>query len=72
MYAEDIIGLDLEDISVRRRIVIYVQGIDSGEDGLIDFVRLKERISDMGCSQEETRLLTAEFIRGYLAGCAEA
>jgi len=67
MYAEEIIQLDLDDVLVLKRLEIYECGINSGKHNYINFILLKENLEPIW-TDEEAKILEAEFIKGYIDG----
>lgn len=67
MLVEEIIEMDLDDVLVMKKLEMYECGIDSGKENVINFIFLKENIESLW-TDEETKVLESEFIKGYLAG----
>lgn len=66
MFAEDILALDFDNSSERKRLEVYNYGLGTArKEGMINFSQLKNVLDKIARDKEENDDLQAEFIRGF-------
>ncbi|RKS25625.1 hypothetical protein CLV94_0663 [Flavobacterium endophyticum] len=66
MFAEDILALDFDNSSVRKKLEVYNYGLNTARKGeVINFNQLKKVLDKIAHDKEENDDLQVEFIRGF-------